>query len=133
MITYSRIELSNAQENKEYYTLVINRQQPDLDPKLIDLAVKQNFALSPAFDPDKTAYEINVDESTSYINLIPTANDAKITVNNLEVVSGMASENIELKKGKNQIKVVVTAIDNTKSPAELSITKRVYPCKCISS
>ena len=120
------IELSNAQENKEYYTLVINRQQPDLDPKLIDLAVKQNFALSPAFDPDKTAYEINVDESTSYINLIPTANDAKITVNNLEVVSGMASENIELKKGKNQIKVVVTAIDNTKSPAELSITKRVY-------
>lgn len=45
----------------------------------------------------------------------------------------MASENIELKKGKNQIKVVVTAIDNTKSPAELSITKRVYPCKCISS
>ena len=120
------IELSNAQENKEYYTLVINRQQPDLDPKLIDLAVKQNFALSPAFDPDKTAYEINVDESTSYINLIPTANDAKITVNNIEVVSGMASENIELKKGKNQIKVVVTAIDNTKSPAELSITKRVY-------
>lgn len=65
------IELSNAQENKEYYTLVINRQQPDLDPKLIDLAVKQNFALSPAFDPDKTAYEINVDESTSYINPYP--------------------------------------------------------------
>ena len=97
--------------------MVINRQQPDLDPKLIDLAVKQNFALSPAFDPDKTAYEINVDESTSYINLIPTANDAKITVNNLEVVSGMASENIELKKGKNQIKVVVTAIDKTKAPS----------------
>lgn len=41
------------------------------------------------------------------LTLIPTANDAKITVNNIEVVSGMASENIELKKGKNQIKVVV--------------------------
>ena len=39
------IELSNAQGNKEYYTVIINRALSGIDAKLDNLVVKQSFAL----------------------------------------------------------------------------------------
>jgi hypothetical protein len=68
--------------------------------------------LSPLFFPDKTAYNLEVANSTESIDISPSAadDDSKITVNN-QIISSGDKLSSTLKEGQNLVTVNVTAKD----------------------
>ena len=68
------------------------------------------------FDADISDYTVNVTNNVASVTVTPTAddNDATLTVNDTDVVSGSASGEIPLTEGEDTvIQVVVTAEDDT--------------------
>jgi hypothetical protein len=77
----------------------------------------------------KTAYNVTVGDSTRSITVTPTTANryAVVTVKGDAVASGYASKAIELKYGKNDVDVEVTAADGaTKKTYTLAITREEY-------
>ena len=70
---------------------------------------------STAFDPAVTAYTLDVGLFPASTSVTPTASDqgATVTVDGMQVVSGEASDAIELAIGPNPVLIVVTAADGT--------------------
>lgn len=77
--------------------------------------IMSNGTLSPSFSPSITAYTATVPYSISTTTLTPTAQDpdATITVNGQVVVSGAASNPINLNVGSNPVTVTVKSPDTT--------------------
>ncbi|MCT4617919.1 MAG: cadherin-like beta sandwich domain-containing protein [Marinisporobacter sp.] len=84
-----------------------------------------NVSLTPAFSPNKKEYTAKVDNSVSSITITPTKDDnnTKISVNGKEVISGHASESINLNVGSNIITIVVTAEDQTTKTYTIKVTR----------
>ncbi|MCM3759949.1 S-layer homology domain-containing protein [Alkalihalobacillus oceani] len=86
--------------------------------------------LSPAFDPEKDSYSLNVANTVSQLKLTPTVEvqNAKIEirVNNggwQEVSSGQPSENLSLNVGTNTIIVKVTDENGTSREYTVTVTR----------
>ncbi len=98
------------------YTVVITRLAGvSHNADLAGITLSTGSALSPAFDPSKTAYTALVPNDISSITVTPTAADSNstITVNGEAVISGTPSQSIDLDVGPNTITTVVTAQDGT--------------------
>ncbi len=93
------------------YTVTVTRA-PSSNANLSSLVLSDG-TLVPAFDPNTTSYAASVPNSTSSITVTPTVQDptATVTINGMPVVSGMASDPINLAVGSNMISIVVSAQD----------------------
>jgi len=83
-------------------------------------------SLTPAFDPATLAYASDVGFTTISITVTPTLSDtnASVTVNGALVVSGTASEDINLDEGENTLSLIVLAEDGTTQTYTLIITRQ---------
>ncbi|MEO5910309.1 MAG: MBG domain-containing protein, partial [Pelobium sp.] len=81
--------------------------------------------LSPTFDKDVLEYNTSV--ANTSITITPTLSDqsATVTVNGNATVSGVASVNINLIEGLNNIPVVVTASDGTVKNYAIKFTRTI--------
>ena len=82
----------------------------DAGLKTIEVIGKQ---ITPDFNPNTSAYKLEVNNSTSSIKIKAVSNDEKanIRINGKNNVSGMESEPIDIKAGRNIISIQVTAQD----------------------
>lgn len=109
--------------------LVINYMVNVTRQKSVNLSNLTTSAgtLSPAFNTDTTSYTVNVPYDTTSITVTPTAEDntAAITVNSQSVVSGQASQAINLNIGDNTVTVVVSA-DGEQKTYSMVVTRPAY-------
>ncbi|MDD4307949.1 MAG: cadherin-like beta sandwich domain-containing protein [Thermoplasmata archaeon] len=92
------------------YTVVVLRVHASYNANLANLLLS-NGTLSPLFNENVTSYNAEVPFSTNSVTLTPTAagNGASITVNGISVVSGTASQPIDLVVGQNTITIHVVS------------------------
>lgn len=86
-------------------------------------------ALNPSFDPAKNSYSAEVAYSVSEIAVTPYTDDptATVTVNGEPVLSGEASQAIQLGVGENTIAVRVTAQNGSERLYEIKVTRDAMP------
>ena len=96
------------------YSIVINRLAASSNANLRELEVTGR-GLETEFYPNTTSYTSSTRFIDATIKVTPTVEDptATIKVNGSTVISGQASEDIQLKVGSNTINVVVTAQDGS--------------------
>ncbi len=85
-------------------------------------------SLTPGFASEQTSYSVEVDFDVMSVQITATAADsaASLTINDVSVSSGEASEPIELQQGLNAIPVQVTAEDGSSTETySVEITRRV--------
>jgi gliding motility-associated-like protein len=95
------------------------------DATLAGLAVSAG-ALSPGFTSVNGVYTLTVPNASNSITITPTQNNANasITVNNVAVTSGSASQAIPLAVGTNTIIVSVTAENGSTKPYTITVTRQ---------
>lgn len=103
---------SNSRENKDY-TFVIQGTGiiGNTDSSLASLTVDEGI-LVPAFSPNITEYQLNIDSSINSCNFLPVCNDTKCT--SLYGNSELLDQNVPLTvkiDSESQVKFVVTAED----------------------
>lgn len=83
--------------------------------------------LVPGFAPVTTTYAVTVPSATQRITVTPTAAlaEASLAMNGSPAASGVASGQIELSEGDNEIRVVVTAPDGINTQTYTLIVTRV--------
>lgn len=120
--------LSGVPDMNTMYLINIFKES---DPALLSaLEVKNNrnveVPLSPDFSKDVRDYTANVQASTGYIYLKPTANETSgvtIKVNSKVVQSGQKSENIPMETGINNVVIEVLKEGASTTVYNLSVTK----------
>jgi hypothetical protein len=97
------------------YTITVNRAGPLSNNAALSNLIVSAGTLTPSFASATLVYTDSVANTTTSINVTPTAADAgaTITVNGAAVASGSASSDFVLSVGANPISVVVTAQDGT--------------------
>ena len=113
------------------YTISVVRAAPALsnDSTLASLSISSG-TLDPVFDSPTLNYAVSVDNTVSSVTLTPTANqtDATITVNGASVLSGTASQSINLTAGvATPISILVTAPDGTTFDTYIVTVTRALP------
>jgi len=117
-------------ETKVTYTITVTRAAPPSTNANLSGLVLPGVTLSPSFAGGTTGYTANVVHTVNSITVTPTAADAgaTITVNEVAVTSGQASDPIALSEGDNTITVEVTAADGeTKVTYTITVTKAAPP------
>nr|WP_294942880.1 cadherin-like beta sandwich domain-containing protein [uncultured Mucilaginibacter sp.] len=106
------------------YTVNINRAA-SADATLSGLAVSAG-TLSPGFTSVNGVYTLTVPNASNSITITPTQSNANasITVNNVTVASGSASQAIPLVVGNNTINITVTAENGTTKPYTITVTRQ---------
>jgi uncharacterized repeat protein (TIGR02543 family) len=96
------------------YQLVVNRVNLSSNANLASLNISFG-TLNPIFDRNILNYSIVVNNTTTSITVTPLSSGAESTimVNGLQVISGNASQVIDLGSGNNTITIIVTAQDGT--------------------
>jgi uncharacterized repeat protein (TIGR01451 family) len=96
------------------WEVTVNIAPPSSNADLSGLSVSAG-TLVPVFASGTFSYTVAVDNSVDTTTVTPTAahGTATITVNGVEVASGVASASIGLGVGPNSIPIVVTAEDGT--------------------
>ena len=94
------------------YKIVVTRQKPSTEARLAALSVGP-LTLKPKFNPNTLKYSVTIPEGTSGITVTPTtvSEYATITVNQINVKSGAASQKITPTEATSKINIVVTAQD----------------------
>ncbi|MDG0794053.1 S-layer homology domain-containing protein [Cohnella ginsengisoli] len=85
------------------------------------------LALTPAFDPEKLQYSLEVDSTVDAITVKPTASDevASVTVNGTAQAGGAALAPIALTTGVNTVRIVVAAqLSSVQRTYTIAITKK---------
>ena len=105
---------SDKSTTKTYILVVTRLAEPSHNANLSNLSLSQG-TLSPGFNENTVAYNVQVLENVSSITLTPVMAgvNATIKVNDAVVASGAASQAVALTSGANNIIVVVTAEDGT--------------------
>ena len=120
------VTAQNSQTTKTY-TVVVNR----LAQVLSNNANLSNLATSAGslsgFDSNKTAYNVEVANSTNAITVTPTVagTNASVKVNGTTVSSGSASQSISLAVGINIIEVVATAENSQTTKTYVVVVTRL--------
>ncbi len=119
--------------NTDAVTVTAVDESTDANLNALELSVG---VLDPSFDSATTAYAATVENSVSSLTVTPTASDAtgaSITVDDVAVVSGMASGEITLDVGENPIAVEVTAEDGNTMTYTVMVTRRGPPTAAITA
>ena len=106
------------------YTLKVTREKPSTEARLSALKADA-LTLKPKFNPNTLKYALTIPEGTSGMTVTPTAVSqfATITVNDVAVKSGVASQKITPTDATSKIYIVVTAQDGkTQKTYILSVT-----------
>ncbi len=100
--------VTSENNNNRSYKLRVNRVAANDNADLAGLSLSAG-TLSPLFSVNTTGYNVSVPFSTSEISVTPVVAYATsiVTVNDVIVTSGTASEAIELDEGSNTIEVQV--------------------------
>jgi uncharacterized delta-60 repeat protein len=96
--------------------------------------VANGTSLSPGFTAGTMIYTTKVPNSTKSIKITPTAKSAsaKISINEVAVKSGMSSNAVSLKVGKNAISIVVTAQNGSKSTYKITVIRATSSVSTLS-
>lgn len=106
-------------------TVTIDTYVKSSDANLANITVSSG-SLSPSFGSQTTAYQVNVVNGVSTINVAGFVQDSKSTlkINNISVSSGTSLNDIPLAVGNNTITLVVTAEDGvTTKTYTLTVTR----------
>ena len=97
------------------YTVTVTRGMPDYTNANLNKLETGTGVLSPAFDPDTTAYTVSVGNTISSIGITacPEDGSATTTINGQSVGTGEQTVSVSLDIGDNVIPVVVRAGDMT--------------------
>lgn len=93
------------------------------ESKLKDIVVSTS-SLKPNFNPNKTSYEVLVDETINKISITATAMDKKAKLSyrvNNKTVSNL--NNISLVTGNNSVEIIVTAENGSRSIYTINVIK----------
>lgn len=98
---------------KKTYTITITRAIAT--DALLSSLILSNGTLAPVFDSSTSSYTASVDNTIASVTLTPTLiqGNAPIAINGNPVVSGSASDPVNLDVGDNLITIVVIAPDGT--------------------
>ncbi|MBC6414075.1 MAG: cadherin-like beta sandwich domain-containing protein [Chromatiales bacterium] len=123
-----------AQDGTENtYTIAVNRD-PSADASLSDLEVSSG-TLTPAFNSTTLNYTVSVENDVENLTVTPTASNenATISVDDADVISGMGSDSIALTEGgTTTITVVVTAQDRSMNIYTVLVTRAASPDASLS-
>lgn len=106
------------------YTIKVTREKPSTEAHLSSLKV-DSLTLKPKFNPNTLKYTLTIPEGTVGMTVTPTAVSqyATITVNEVGVKSGTASQKITPTDASSKVSIVVTAQDGkTQKTYILSVT-----------
>ncbi|MDF3004410.1 MAG: Cadherin-like beta sandwich domain protein [Oscillospiraceae bacterium] len=106
------------------YTIKVTREKPSTEARLSSLKV-DSLTLKPKFNPNTLKYTLTIPEGTVGMTVTPTAVSqyATITVNEVGVKSGTASQKITPTDASSKVNIVVTAQDGkTQKTYILSVT-----------
>ena len=97
------------------YTITVNRAMPDTTNTNLYKLETGTGVLSPAFDPDTTAYIVSVGNTISSIDITvrPEDGNATTAIGGQSAGSGEQTVSVPLDAGENAIPIVVQAGDNT--------------------
>jgi len=104
------ITVTSEDDTVKTYSVNVRRVAADDNADLADLSVSAG-TLSPSFDIYTTGYNVDVPYAVTSITVTPTvfASTSIVTVNDVQVTSGTASQGIDLEIGDNTIEVLVIA------------------------
>ncbi len=107
------------------YTINATRTLVSTNSDLASLVLSEGV-LSPLFSAETTVYNTEVVNSVNSITVTPTVDDstAVVSVDDVNTISGSASQSIALVVGNNIIDVVVTAEDNSEKTYRININRR---------
>lgn len=114
---------------KTYTVSVTQLAEPSHNANLANLTLSQG-TLSPGFNENTIAYNVQVPYNITTMTLTPTVADSNstITINNSAINSGSPSQAVALTTGNNTITVVVTAQDGTTTKTyTVSVTQLSEP------
>lgn len=117
------VVVTSAAGNTQTYTVTVTRSSPYLTGLSLS-------SISIPFSKNTYAYTASVDNSVNSITATPIAEDATavITVNNVVVTSGNASQAISLNEGSNTITVTVTPSIGTPQSYTITVTRAASVC-----
>ncbi len=117
------VEVTAQDGTKNTYTITVSREASS-NADLYSLTLS-NGSLNPVFSSYRTSYSVSVENNISNIYLTPVKYDSNSTIkiNNQDVASGQASQEINLNVGSNLITIDVIAQDNSKKTYSVSITR----------
>jgi len=99
------------------YTVVITLGNSDANIQSLDVVDQANIPINiaPTFDKDITTYIVQLLDTTTAIRVATVAADtySEIKVNNVIVVSGFQSNNIDMLSGVNTITIHITSSDSS--------------------
>lgn len=118
-----KIQVTAEDGMTQAYTVTVTRAASS-NADLSDLALSEG-TLSPAFASDLLDYTASVRNAVRSLTVTPITADAEavVTINDTEVLSGMASAPIPLVPGRNTILVRVKAADGTWKTYTLILTR----------
>lgn len=117
------IQVTAEDNTVNTYTLLVNRTVPSSEARLGDLTLSR---ASLAFNPDTTAYQVQVGDQVAGLDVTPTVMSAvyqSLTVNGHPHASGVPWP-VELSAGGNAVIIVVTAQDGTEKEYTLNIVRQ---------
>jgi alpha-tubulin suppressor-like RCC1 family protein len=110
------------------YTVTVTRQLTVPNDATLGSLTISSGTLTPDFASGTLAYSDSVANSVSSVNVTPTVNEshATVTVNSQPVISGEASQALNLVVGDNTITIVVTAQDATTKTYTVTVTRQPW-------
>jgi hypothetical protein len=114
VVNEENLEIEPNQGNNQAVATITRQMPPSNITGLSELFVT-NATLSPLFATDITAYAVSVPFDATAVTVVPTAvhSGSLIEVNGAPVVSGTASEALQLNSGSTQISILVTSEDGS--------------------
>ncbi len=115
--------LNTSTELSSTYTVTVNRATPDYTNANLNKLETGTGVLSPAFDPDTTAYTVRVDNTISSIDITacPEDGSATTTIGGQSVGTGEQTVSVPLDIGDNVIPIEVRA-GNVTTTKDYTIT-----------
>ncbi|MBX3303647.1 MAG: cadherin-like beta sandwich domain-containing protein [Nitrospira sp.] len=121
------IVVSESDSNSRTYTVLITRSGPGGNNSLQNLTVSPG-SLAPAFNANELIYSVNVGNTVSNVEVIPTLQDptATMTINGQNAVSGSSSTIALNPPGQSTpITIIVTAQNGNQKPYLVTVNRGI--------
>lgn len=118
------VAVTSADKNTKKYTIIVYRSIANDNANLSNLTIS-NGKITPSFDAGITIYDAEVSYENSYISVTPTvsASNSIVLVDNCQILSGTASQIINLNVGINTIIILVVAENGNTKQYTLKINR----------
>ena len=112
------ITVKSSSGSTKSYTITINKYDPRESTKTLNSLGVKNYSISPGFSSGTTKYTLTVPKDVSSVAL-----EATLTSDKSKFKSKYGPRTVSLKYGKNEVKVIVVAENETENTYTITITR----------